>query len=77
MNFELMAERTKYLKENPRGVSEMCKVIEDMRKEERKETLLEVAKKLVFDGTLSVEKIAEFVGLPLDEVKSLQAGQGV
>ena len=55
----------------------MCRVMEDMRKEERKETLLEVAKKLVFDGTLSVEKIAEFVGLPLDEVKSLQAGQGV
>ena len=55
----------------------MCKVIEDMRKEERKETLVEVAKKLVLDGTLSLEKIAEFVGLPLDEVKSLQAGQGV
>ena len=77
MNFELRAERTKYLKENPRGVSEMCKVIEDMRKEERKETLVEIARKLVFDGTLSPEKIAEFVGLPLDEVKSLQAGQGV
>ena len=77
MNFELMAERTKYLKVNPRGVSEMCKVIEDMRKEERKETLVEVAKKLVFYGTLSVEKIAEFVGLPLDEVKSLQARQSV
>ena len=77
MNFELMAERTKYLKENPRGVSEMCKVIEDMRKEERKETLVEIARKLVFDGTLSPEKIAEFVGLPLDEVKSLQVGQGV
>ncbi len=68
-----MAERTKYLKENPRGVSEMCKVMEDMQKE----TLVEVAKKLVFDGTLSLEKIAEFVGLPLDEVKRLQTGQGV
>ena len=55
----------------------MCKVIEDMRKEERKETLVEVAKRLVLDGTLSLEKIAEFVGLPLDEVKSLQARQSV
>ena len=34
MNFELMAERTRYLKENPKGVSEMCKVIEDMRTQE-------------------------------------------
>lgn len=24
MNFELMAERTRYLKEDPKGVSEMC-----------------------------------------------------
>lgn len=72
MNFRLMADRTRYLKENPEGVSEMCKVIEDMRKE----SLIEVAKKLLFDGTLTIEKIAECVGLPLDEVKKLQAGQG-
>ena len=37
MNFERMADRTRYLKENPEGVSQMCKVIEDMRKEEREE----------------------------------------
>lgn len=72
MNYELMADRTRYLKENPEGVSEMCKVIEDMRKE----SLIEVANKLLFDGTLTIEKIAECVGLPLDEVKKLQAGQG-
>ena len=53
----------------------MCKVIEDMRNQERKETMMEVAKKLLFDGTLTLEKIAECVGLSLDEVKRLQAGQ--
>ncbi len=26
MNFELMADRTRYLKENPKGVSEMCRI---------------------------------------------------
>ena len=72
MNFELMAERTRYLKENPEGVSPMCKVIEDMRKEER----AEVALRMLNDGILALEKIAEYVGLPLDEVKKLQAGQG-
>ena len=76
MNFKLLADRTRYLKENPKGVSEMCKVIEDMRNQERKETMMEVAKKLLFDGTLTLEKIAECVGLSLDEVKRLQAGQG-
>ena len=41
MNFELMAGRTRYLKENPEGVEQMCKVIEDMRKEEREEGMKE------------------------------------
>lgn len=72
MNFELMADRTRYLKENPEGVSQMCKVIEDMRKEER----TEVALRMLNDGMLALEKIAEYVGLPLDEVRKLQAGQG-
>ena len=71
MNFELMAERTRYLKENPEGVSEMCKVIEDMRKEER----IEIAKNMLLDGILSLEKIAEYARLPIDEVKKLRAGQ--
>ena len=42
MNFDLMAERTRYLKENPKGVSEMCKTLEDMRNE----VILEERKKL-------------------------------
>ena len=33
MHFELLAEKTRYLKENPKGVSEMCKVMEDLRNE--------------------------------------------
>lgn len=79
MNFELMAERTRYLKENPEGVGQMCKVIEDMRKEEREEGMKEgmrtAALRMLADGTLALEKIAEYVGLPLDEVKKLQTGQ--
>lgn len=37
MNFELMANRTRYLKENPKGVGEMCKIMEDMRIESLRE----------------------------------------
>ena len=75
MNFELMAERTRYLKENPEGVRQMCKLIEDMRREERVEERLEIAKNMLLDGMLSLEKIAEYARLSLDEVKKLQAGQ--
>lgn len=77
MNFELLAERTRYLKENPEGVSQMCKVIEDMLIEKQKEMMTETAKRMIADGFLSLEKIAEYVGLPLEEVKKLQAGHSV
>ena len=57
----------------------MCKVMEDMRNETRNETLKEsainTARRMLADGILALEKIAEYVGLPLDEVKKLQAGQ--
>ncbi len=80
MNFKLMAERTRYLKENPKGVSEMCKVIEDMRQEERAEATKaeknKAALRMITDGALALEKIAEYAGLPLDEVKKLQTEQG-
>ncbi len=75
MNLELMAERTRYLKENAEGVEQMCKVIEDMRKEEREESMRTVAIRMLTDGALALEKIAEYVGLPIDEVKKLQKGQ--
>lgn len=68
MNFELMAERTRYLKENPKGVEEMCKVMEDMRNE----SLKEVARRMLSDGMLTLEKISEYVGLPLEEVNKLK-----
>ena len=38
MEFELMAESMRYLKEDPKGVSMMCKIMEDMRNETRNET---------------------------------------
>ena len=77
MNFDLMAERTRYLKENPKGVSEMCRIMEDMRNESLKEGIKEgainTAKRMLADGMLTLEKIAEYAGLPLDEVKKLKA----
>lgn len=61
----------------------MYKVMEDMReqslregmKEGRKESAIETARRMLADGVLSLEKIAEYVGLNLDEVKKLQAAE--
>lgn len=74
MNFELIAERTRYLKENPKGVSEMCKVIEDMRTQERRETMTEIALRMLRAGKYALEEIVSISGLSLDEVKNLQTG---
>jgi len=78
MNFELLADRTRYLKENPKGVGEMCKVIEDMRREEREagglEKMRATALRMLKAGKNTLEEIAYFSGLSLGDVKELQAG---
>ncbi len=76
MNFALMAERTRYLKENPKGVSEMCKVMEDLRDESFAEGIeqgkLEQAKVMalkLYQKGESLEDIAELVGFSVKTVE--------
>ena len=47
----------------------MCKVMEDVRKE----SLIEVARRMLEAGKYALEEIAIISGLSLDEVKNLQA----
>ncbi len=74
----------------------MCRVIEDMRREERAEGFKAGVRKgvkagvrkgamkrsemtalrMLADGSVPLEKIAEFSGLPLDKVKRLRSGRG-
>lgn len=76
MNFELIAERTRYLKENPKGVNEMCKVIEDMRREEREEGRLEgmqeIVLKMLEDERYSIEELAALSGFSTEEIKKFK-----
>ena len=55
----------------------MCRAIEDMLNRTVKETRLEsnraTARRMLLDGSLSLEKIAEFSGLSIEEVKKLQS----
>ena len=71
MHFPLMAERTRYLKENPKGVSEMCKIIEDMRKEEHAEgrmnERIENIRNLAKNMKLSIEQAMSVLEVPEDE----------
>ena len=79
MYYDVLADRVRFFKESKEGVAIMCKVIEDMRREEheagRREGLKTAARRMLSDSVLPLEKIAEYVGLPLEEVKKLQETQ--
>lgn len=83
MNSALMAERTRYLKENPKGVNEMCKIMENMREESLKqgikqgikEGMKEAALRMLAAGKYAIEEIANISGLSPEEVSQLKAEQ--
>lgn len=72
MNYEVLAKKARYFKQDEKGVATMCKIMEDMRNQTLKEGMINVAKKMLEDGTITLEKIAEFVGLSVDELKQLE-----
>ena len=74
MNYRILAERARYFKESKEGVAIMCKAMEDMRKQTLKDGMMDVAKRMLADGTLSLEKIAEYSGLSIEEVEALKDG---
>ena len=49
----------------------MCKMLEDMRNEKAKEVRIDNALCMIKDGVLSLEKIALYSGLSIEEVKEL------
>ncbi len=76
MKLPLMAEQTRYLKENQKGVSGMCKILEEMVQEERAEaaeaTMKKVALRLLKDRTIPLTKIADTTELSLEELEELR-----
>lgn len=70
-----LADRTRYLKNSEKGVTEMCKAIEDLRSEAAAEAAwqarAETAFEMLSDGTLTIEQIAQFTKLTLEEIQEL------
>ena len=76
MHFSILAEKTRYLKENPKGVSEMCKVMEDLRDEsyaeghaEGREEQAKMTAKNLYEQNLSIEQIAKAIGFDIATVE--------
>ena len=77
MYYGVLADRVRFFKESKEGIAVMCKVMEDMRNQTLKEGMTEVALRMLTDGTLSLEKIAEYSGLSIEEVKKLSENKSV
>lgn len=76
MNFEILAEKTRDLRGNPKGVSEMCKVMEDLRDEsyaeghaEGREEQAQMTAKNLYEQGLTIEQIARAIGFSMDTVE--------
>lgn len=51
----------------------MCRILEDMRNESRKEGMKEAALRMLSAGKYALEEIVAISGLSLEEVSRLQA----
>ena len=75
MFYSLLAEQVKYFKETEGGRKDMCKAVEELVEKRADERVLEKQKELAMgmidEGELSIEKIAKYVGLSVEEVGQL------
>ena len=77
--YKELADRVRQYKEVEEGVETMSEIWEEVRnegiikgrKEGRIEAGIEHAQKMIIDGTLPLEKIAEYTGLPIEKVREL------
>ena len=66
-----LAERVDQLKNTERGNQFMCKIMEDLARDERNEEKITIACKLLKMNTMSIEEIADVTGLSIEKVKEL------
>lgn len=75
MNYKLLSDKVRYLKETEEGVEMMFCSLEDMRNETEYKTKLRLAANLIANGKLSFEEIATLAELPLEKIKELAEEQ--
>lgn len=71
MNFKVLANATAYYKKDEEGIQAMCKAMEDMIADFVTDEKKEIALRLLSQGVLSNEQIAECVGLNIEVVNVL------
>lgn len=67
MKIDLLKERSKYYKESPKGVAEMCKVMEDMRNETEQNARLSDIMRMMRNLKLTAEDAMKALELSAEE----------
>ena len=74
MNYEALAKRARYFRQDEKGVAAMCKIMEDMRNEAELKNARETATRMIKKGKMSLEEIAEYIPLlSFEELKEIEA----
>ena len=72
MNYPVLAQRVRYFKEDTKGVTTMCRAMEEMRDATAREAKLEIARTMLEDN-VPYEAIARYTKLSVDEIKALDS----
>ncbi len=79
MNFPLLADRTRFFKEEKEGIESMSKVMEDMCQEAMEKGMekatRDIVRNMIRIGKLTLSSIAEMTGLTLEEVERIKLEQ--
>ena len=73
MNYEALAKKARYFKQDEKGVATMCKIMEDMRNETALRNAKEIAIRMIKAGKMSLQDIADYTELSLETVKELES----
>ena len=74
MNYEILAKRARYFKQDEKGVATMCKIMEDMRNEAARDKLKEKAILMLKNGKISLDEIQIFFSeLSNEEIEEVKA----
>ena len=71
MYYKVLAERASFLKEKEEGVTEMCKIMDEMMKEAAKEERYEIIINMLKETDMSKEQIAHLTKVSVEEVEEL------
>ena len=73
MYFDVLKKRVGDFKQTEEGRRTMCKAMEKIKAEGKRETMIAMAKRMLKSGMLALKDVAKFSGLSLAQVKKLQA----